>query len=160
VSLKTGFSSRLLSTTEGTTIDAIRKSVAAASGNFVKVGVPSGKNEKDGTPIAMIAAVHEFGSVTRGIPERSFLRAGIRENQADFVRLNRVNLAKVAAGRMHVRDALGQLGAMAAGKVQTKITDGPFEPLKAATINRKGSSKPLINTGNMRQAITWKVDEK
>ena len=32
-----------------------------------------------------------------------------------------------------------------------------LEPLKPATIARKGSSKPLLDTGQMKQAIQWKI---
>jgi len=40
----------------------------------VLVGVPAGVSEADGTTMATVAAVHEFGSPEQGIPERSFLR--------------------------------------------------------------------------------------
>ena len=35
---------------------------------------------------------------------------------------------------------------------------GIAPPLKPATIARKGSSTPLINTGQLRSAITWRVE--
>lgn len=123
----------------------------------INVGVPVGKSEADGTPVALIAAVHEFGSPQKGIPERPFLRTTIQENRAKYVQLNRRNLVEVLNGKMNVEQALGQLGEVAKGDVQAKIASGGFAPLKEATIKRKGSSKPLIDTGQLRQSIAWEL---
>jgi phage gpG-like protein len=101
--------------------------------------------------------VHEFGSPERGIPERPFLRTTIQANKGKYVQLNRKNLVAVLNKTMTVEQALGQLGAVAAGDVQAQIASGGFAPLKAATIKRKGSSKPLIDTGQLRQSITWEL---
>ncbi|WP_252715295.1 hypothetical protein [Acinetobacter junii] len=49
------------------------------------------------------------------------------------------------------------LGMQAAADVQMYMVNGKFAPLKAKTIKRKGSSKPLIDTGQLRQSITYKV---
>ena len=126
----------------------------------VNVGVPEGKREEDGTPVAMIAAVHEFGSPSQGIPERPFLRVAVQRNRQKYVRLNRINLVKMLRGQATVEQALGQLGEMAKGDVQTEIRSGDFAPLKPATIKRKGSSRPLIDTGQMVQSIAWELGDK
>lgn len=125
----------------------------------VKIGFPQGKTEADGTPVALIAATHEFGSPERGIPERSFLRSGMRENQEKYVRLNKVNLVRILRGQLTSDQALGQLGEMAKGDVQQKIRSGDFAPLKQATMDRKGSSKPLIDTGQMVQSVSCELGE-
>ncbi len=127
---------------------------------MVNVGVPEGKREEDGTPVAMIAAVHEFGSPSQGIPERPFLRVAVQRNRQKYVRLNRINLVKMLRGQATVDQALGQLGEMAKGDVQTEIRSGDFAPLKPATIKRKGSSRPLIDTGQMVQSIAWELGDK
>lgn len=126
----------------------------------VNVGIPEGPKEEDGTPVAMIAAVHEYGSPTQGIPERPFLRVAVQRNRLKYVRLNRINLVKMLRGQMDADQALGQLGEMAKGDVQVEIRNGEFTPLKPATIKRKGSSRPLIDTGQMVQSIAWELGEK
>lgn len=123
----------------------------------VLVGVPQGKTEADGTPTAMIAAVHEFGLPSRGTPERSFLRAGILKNLAAITRLNEANIVKIARGGFTALAAMNQLGAFAAGQIQRFMVEGDFTPNAPRTIARKGSAKPLIDTGALRQAITWTV---
>ena len=131
----------------------------------VLVGLPEGaKAEEDGTPVAMIGAVHEFGSPEQNIPERSWLRGGIARGQPKFNRLNRANMALVVLGKKTVEESLGQLGAVAAGEVKREFVVGDFEPIKPATIAArerklgKKSTRPLIASGNLRQEITWQLE--
>lgn len=126
---------------------------------LVRVGFPQGKTEADGTPVAMIAAVHEFGSPEQGITERSFMRSSIRANAQKYVRLNKVNLVRIVRGQLTADQALGQLGEMAKGDMQQTIRAGDFAPLKQATIDRKGSSKPLIDTSQMVQSVSYELGE-
>jgi hypothetical protein len=131
---------------------AIQKSVETARKNF------NGSQAADTIPMAMIAAVHEFGSPEHGIPERSFLRGGIRRGIPKFQRLNILNLRCVLLGSKTIEQAIGQLGAVAAGEVKREFTAGTFAPNRPATIARKGSSRPLIDSGSLRQSITWVVE--
>ena len=140
-------------------LDRLRQRLVGDN-RVVNVGVPEGKREEDGTPVAMIAAVHEFGSPSQGIPERPFLRVAVQRNRQKYVRLNRINLVKMLRGQATVDQALRQLGEMAKGDVQTEIRSGDFAPLKPATIKRKGSSRPLIDTGQMVQSIAWELGDK
>jgi len=52
------------------------------------------------------------------------------------------------------------VGSFLEGKIKEKITHGdPSWPsLKPETVKRKGSSKPLIDTGKLRNSITHKVE--
>lgn len=140
-------------------LDRLRQRLVGDN-RVVNVGVPEGKREEDGTPVAMIAAVHEFGSPSQGIPERPFLRVAVQRNRQKYVRLNRINLVKMLRGQATVEQSLGQLGEMAKGDVQTEIRSGVFTPLKEATKKRKGSDKPLIDTGQMVQSIAWELGDK
>lgn len=149
---------RVLKDIDPKKLDELRKRLV---GNLVvRVGIPAGKHEEDGTPVAMIAAVHEFGSPEQGIPERPFLRITPVKQRMKYARLNRINLVKMLRGQMAVETALGQLGEMAKGDVQQEIRNGNFAPLKAETIRRKGSSKPLIDSGQMIQSVSWELGDK
>lgn len=146
---------RLLKDVDLKVFDDLKRRFIGA--RVVKVGFPQGKAEADGTPVAMIAATHEFGSPERGIPERSFLRSSMHENAQKYVRLNKLNLVSILRGGLTADQALGQLGEMAKGDVQVKIRSGDFTPLKQATMDRKGSSKPLVDTGQMVQSVSYEV---
>lgn len=131
----------------------------------VLVGVPAGsKDEPDGTPVALVAAANEFGSPDHNIPERSFLRGGIRRGMSKINAANADSLRKVVSGEMTCAQALGRTGLVAAGEVKREFTAGTFVPLKPATIAArkrkfgKASSRPLIASGNLRQSITYVLE--
>jgi hypothetical protein len=126
----------------------------------VKVGLPRGSGQyPDGTSVITVGVIHEFGAPGAGIPMRSFLRAGIAEADPEIRKLIR-KVAKAAMdGKIAERQALELLGLRAASIVQQKIVKGPFEPNDPKTIERKGSSSPLIDTGLLRQSITYQVVE-
>jgi hypothetical protein len=54
---------------------------------------------------------------------------------------------------------LSKLGIMAQGDIQGEITSLSTPPNAPSTIRRKGSSNPLIDSGEMRGAVTYKVDD-
>ncbi len=144
---------------DGKFLDRLKKSLTGKRDRYVKVGFPSNATESDGTKTALVAAVHEFGSPSQGIPERPFVRPSLDKNRAKRSALNKQNLKKVLNGGITIDAALGQLGHMAAGDIQEEIRNGNFAPLKPATIQRKGSSKPLIDTGQMRQSVTYELEK-
>jgi hypothetical protein len=123
----------------------------------LEIGIPEGPTERTGASLAKIAAAHVFGTSDGRIPQRDFLRPAIQKNLGALTDLTKANLARAAAGEMGMDIALGQVGAMAVGNVQDEIVNGSFVPNAPATIRRKKSSKPLIDTGSMRQSVMWRV---
>ncbi len=126
----------------------------------VLVGVPAGTGSyEDGAPIAVIAAVQEFGSADGVVPERSFLRVPLRQNVEDFRAIWRALIPKVVRGELTMHQLMSQLGAKAASVSQEAIAAG-IDPANApSTVARKGSSKPLIDSGALRQSITYIVED-
>lgn len=125
----------------------------------VYVGVTKDKNqrEKGETTNALIAYVHEFGI---GVPERSFMRSTIIENAQKYQKINRDNiLPAIRSGTLTAEECYRRLGTIAQSDMQQKIANGPFKPLKEATEKRKKSTKPLIDTGALRQSITYEVKD-
>lgn len=144
----------------------LRKKVASVDRSYVKVGVLAsrGGNEKRDTGITMVelAAIHEFGSPAAHIPERSFIRRTFDEKKDDLNALI-VRLARaIVTDKKTVAQALGLLGAWGATEVKKTITaDKPIPPpLQLATIARKKSDRPLVDTGRLVDAIQWEVVER
>jgi hypothetical protein len=141
---------------------ALRARLSGLDRARVKVGIigaqASEEHAETGATNAEIGAAHEFGTAT--IPERSWLRSTFRDQRKreQLRRLQARLLRDIMNGKITVEQAMGLLGAWGMGAVKATITrDGHFAPLKPATIARKGSSKPLIDTGQIVGAITWAV---
>lgn len=138
----------------------LRSRLEGMADKEVVVGVTRAKaarQDGEGINNAELAAVHEFGTKDGRIPERSFIRSSMTENRNAYVAAHAESLRKVVRGEMAFDKSLDLLGLRAASDVQENIRSGDFEPLAQSTIDRKGSSKPLIHTGNLRQSITHEV---
>lgn len=127
----------------------------------VRVGLvgPAASAEQDGVSLLDIGIFHELG--TRFIPARSWLRRTF-EVRYDELRAMQLKIAKaLVLGKVQtIAQAMGLLGAWGAGAIRAFVTQGNVTPpLAAETIRRKGSSKPLVDTGAMINAVTWQVDE-
>lgn len=127
------------------------------------VGIPSDENSRDeSTSItnAELGVIHEFGAPEKSIPERSFMRSTASEESQNLGRLAKIQISECLKGEISAHDAFATVGVYLQGKIVDKITDGDFEPNTEATVKRKKSSKPLIDTGQLRGAITYEVREK
>lgn len=116
----------------------------------------------DQLTLVQLAAIHEFGSPAAGIPERSFIRSTFGLYARDELREKMSLLCKAAlSGRMDPRTAIDLLGTWAVAQVRRTITAGKVRPpLKPATEARKGSTKPLVDTGQLVNAIAHEVVEE
>ncbi len=147
-----------------------RKSLEILLKREVLVGIPAANAARDQEPgektaasNALIGYVMEYGSPAQNIPARPFLHPGVADAREG------IQLHMKKAGQLALRgktDEIGQelekVGLIAAASVQRKITDGPFEPLKPATLaarRRRGRTgdHPLIDTGQLRRAVTYVV---
>jgi len=122
--------------------------------NSVKVGLPKGSNNyPDGTSVIMVGTVHEFGSPARNIPQRSFLRSTVESNRSSYKDMFKKLAKNIIKGILNKKQALGLIGLQVQTDVKEKITDIKEPELK----HREGN--PLIDTGHLRQSITFKVEE-
>lgn len=126
--------------------------------DYVRVGLPDTPHAQAQLTIAEIGAIHEFGAPRANIPERPFLHPAMREGADQIERLSKVLLFELQNGETTKDVALESLGLLGVRLVQEKIREGEFVPLKPATIARKGSSKPLIDTGQMIQSVTFQIE--
>lgn len=139
-----------------------------------KVGwFESDKYEK-GQPVAGIAAVHEFGSTSRGIPPRPYFRPTAAE-QAQEWKATAAQVSKaIVQGHIPPGGLMEALCLKAEGDVRATITKLSSPALKASTVQarkdalakgtlvRKGKTmgieKPLVASGLMLATLTSKVE--
>lgn len=117
----------------------------------VKVGFPRG-SEQD---VLNKAFWNEYG--TERIPPRPFMRNSLKKNLKKYKRFIKTKLSRITLLRTQQTTVLNKLGLMAQGDIQTEIRV-LNKPINAAsTVRQKGSSNPLIDTGEMRQAVTYEI---
>jgi len=126
----------------------------------VRVGVLDDAVKEDdggGAPMSLleVAAVHEFGA--GHVPQRSFIRATVDLHTEEIQRLQQGLGLQIIRGEIDHTTALERLGIKVVAWVQNRIAAGIDPPNADSTIARKGSSKPLINTGQLRSSITHRV---
>lgn len=140
----------------------LQQVVADLSKYRLEIGI-FGEDDGSGKSYVMIANVHEFGVVISKpsgnivIPERSFMRSTFDEKEREWAKFMEGRLRKVLNFDMTVEQMYEQVGAKAASDIQRKIRDLDTPPNAESTIEKKGSSNPLIDSGDMRRRITWKV---
>ena len=91
--------------------------------------------------------VLEFGN--ERIPSRPFLRQTLSENQEKYTAL----FTQLFKQGLQIEKIYEQLALVAQGDVQLNIARGNWVANAKSTIKQKGSSKPLIDTGKMRQSV-------
>lgn len=124
----------------------------------VHVGFQAGKaTEEDGVDVANVAMWNELG--TSRAPARPFLRMSADENESKIRAMCAQQLRNVTQGG-NAEDSLKQIGVFQKGLIQEKIVTGSFTPNAPATVRKKGSSRPLIDTGRMRQSVNFVVRKK
>lgn len=90
------------------------------------------------------------------VPARPFLIPGVESAIPDIIDA----VAEALAEHRDLNQTLDVIGAFAAGGVQTYMTELKNPPNSTYTIEQKGSSNPLIDTGALRASITWKIENK
>ena len=129
----------------------------------VKVGFPSGEVGSDVIARAIWTHFGTRGGASGGgwggpVPARPFLTNAMRDNRLKYRSAMRASAAKILTGQVTIRATFNKLGEMAQGDVYASINSLSSPPNSPVTVALKGRSKPLIDTGEMRQAVTWKVD--
>lgn len=161
-------------------VAAVLAGVRALTTQQVMVGIPSKtaeRTEDNGTAApetvnnAAIGYIHETGDPDRNLPARPFLVPGMRTIQDEAI--SRMKNGGEAAldsrtpeeAKARVNRILNIVGLMAQNAVRRKITEGPFAPLSPRTLAERRArgrtgTKPLIDTGQLRNAITYVLRKK
>lgn len=99
---------------------------------------------------------HEFGNPDTKLPERSFLRMPLMTQMGQVLKFDWLRRIRATG----VKSAVKLLGVLGEETVQEAFATGGFgqwAPLKKETIRRKGSSRILIDTAQLRKAVTSRV---
>lgn len=141
---------------KGLGLSGLMNTLGKADGMSVKVGVLGAAGVEGETSIVDIALIHELGAPRAGIPERSFLRSTFEAKSRQIGRLAE-QMAKKAYEGQGVEQSLNLMGTYLVAEIRKTIAARITPPLKEATITRKGSDLPLVDTGQLINSITYTV---
>jgi len=143
------------------------------NGKVIRVGVLGEQ--------AWLAAIHEYGCHIRitpkmrawlhrnglhvkdstteiVIPERSFLRSGFNECYPKAVDKAERILPLVLDGRMSEEQLFEVIGTLVRDGIKDYAVELNSPPNHSFTVDRKGSSNPLVDTGDLIGSIEFKVE--
>lgn len=137
-----------------------QKKITSLKNVSIKVGFPSEKAEtestdQEGVSALFKATVNNFGL---GVPKRPFMNIAFAKNKKKYKKIVIKQLSKVEV--LDYKPFLNKLGIVAQQDVQREITALRSPANNPATIQAKGSSNPLIDTGHMLQSVTYIVKAK
>lgn len=142
--------------------DLLRR-MAAVAQRDVLVGIPAGEQRDDGPTNAEIGYQNEFGSPANNIPARPHLIPGVAAVQDKAVARLTQAASAAATGRMSDAERhLHAAGLIAQNSVRRTLTTAAYRPLSERTLAERRArgrtgTKPLIDTGQYRNSITYVV---
>ena len=147
--------------------EAMAKAIAQIQRAKLQVGWFDTARYEDGTPVAYVATIQEFGSAAQGIPPRPFMRPTIEQQRNAWRESIAAGMRTVLEGKRTALEVLGRVGMLAAGNVGETIASITTPPLKQSTLDARQrkkltpgvSTKPLVDTGLMIQSVDYKVSE-
>lgn len=131
-------------------------------GMFNDVHKEEGGNKKRIT-VAQLMAIHEYGSVSRGLPARPIFAITYNKNKGDMYHYVGVMLTNILAGKRTMERGLSKIGARYEGMLKETFTRGDVKPLSPAYKKRPSgqkvdsSSKPLIDTAQLKNSVSYKI---
>ena len=143
------------------------------TGGYVKVGFPEGKDPgSPGDPgkprkkkpkkpwdkmseVARVAVWNEFGVPARDIPSRPFFRNAIDGNREALKEFKKNIHDQVLQRKITPHQALELIGLWMQNKIRESILKGSWTPNSERTKKAKESSKPLVDTGQMINSLTF-----
>ena len=134
----------------------------------LRVGFLSSGTYPDGTSVAMVAAIQNFGAPSRGIPPRPFMSNAVAKNSPSWPKGIATQLK---ANGNDVDNALEVTGDLIRYQIQEEIRATNAPPLAESTLRRRGytggpydakdaatfGAKPLIRSGHMLNSVDKEI---
>jgi hypothetical protein len=134
----------------------------------VKVGWFESSKYPNGTPVAYVAAIQNFGYAPKNIPPRMGLQSMIDKRKVEWKGVAEQSAQAVMDGEEPLR-YLEAMGGLVEGQVREQIASVFEPPLKQATIEARARrtasgeiteslAKPLNDTGYMMASVTHQLN--
>ena len=124
----------------------------------VRIGFQRGNvTDENGVDMCDIAMWNELG--TSHSPARPFMRQTVDNHESEINALLKQARQSLLGG-YGGEQVLKEIGLKVKDMMQNEIINGGFVPNAASTIRKKGSDRPLIDTGRMRQSVNYEIKAK
>lgn len=108
---------------------------------------------KNSIPVVKVAKWNKEG--TSKIPKRDFFEPCLKDFKK-YTKESAKKFQKKLIKGIIDENIIDELGITAANRLRQSVIDFKDPPNAPSTIKRKGFNNPLIETGLMRDSITWK----
>ena len=135
-------------------LKSIYKNIASIAKTEVTVGIHADSGEHKKVLVAQYAIWNHVG--TKTIPSRPFLSIAFDENQGwgNFIKSA---VDSVISGKITIFDATSKVGIRVRDDIKKVITRGVPPPNAQYTIQKKKSSKTLIDDGVMISKVNYQI---
>lgn len=153
--------------------DMVKKHIEALrslEGTKIESGWFESNVYPDGTHVAEVARINEFGTVIarpskKGpvmqiIPARPFMRFAWSNFLQSSRSLQKQLAKQIFSGAIRPEDAVGKLASLLEGEIVNSIYNGPWTPNAASTERAKGFNKPLIKDSIMAQSVNSRITKE
>ncbi|MCI8984753.1 MAG: hypothetical protein HFI60_02205 [Lachnospiraceae bacterium] len=114
-------------------------------------------NDKPRADLVDIAMWNELG--TANSPSRPFMRDSVDKHIPAINHMLAAQKDALLEGAT-AKDIMNTIGLFQQDLIQTEIEQGDFVANAPATIKRKGSDKPLVDTGTMKNSVHYYIVKK
>lgn len=108
-----------------------------------------------GVTVADVATWNYFGTST--IPARPFIAIAFQRHKDQLTNINGRIVRGVMEGKIDARQGYELAGQNAVAVIQETIATSVPPPNAASTIEKKGSSTTLIDSGQLRQSVSFEI---
>ena len=141
----------------------LREFAKAGGGKAVKVGFPNGKSPADLIAIAVYNHEGTRGGASGGgwggpIPPRPFITSAMFKARGELKTFMRKEAIGILTGKITVDQSLMRLGIWGQQKIQDQIGSNMAPANSPVTVALKGSNRTLIDTGRLRNSVTWAIE--
>ena len=122
----------------------------------VQVGFLSSAKYEDGKSVAQVAMSNEYGVPQKRQPPRPFMRQALKKS-GEWKKTFDFMVQKYFTRGGDFKTPFDTLGLVVQGDIKTSIKE--LTALAQSTIDKKGFSKPLIDTGYMLDSVNYEVSK-
>ena len=149
----------------------LKKIVKQSQAIQAQVGFFSSAKYEDGTQVAYVASIQEFGNIQKNIPPRPFMRPAKDNNITQWKNIFTKATTNAIKNNNSIKGAFDIIALTAEGDIKKAIKSVTKPALKTATVEarlrgkKQGKkvsltvAKPLIDSGYMLASVTHEVTQ-